>query len=301
MSNAFSVKDRLKNLAVKNKKTFQELLSLYGVERTIYRLSLSKYSENFTLKGGIFLYALFSGEYARTTRDIDLLANNISHNVRNIEKIFENIFSTKSDDSLKFDLTSLSVKENINLQEYTGVNIAIISYLGKTKIPISIDIGFNDAVYPERVEMDFPVLLTDDFPKIYAYSIYSVIAEKFEAIVSLGEINSRYKDFYDIYILASKYNLNGSELLEAVKETFQNRKTLFNDIVAFEKEFQNDRRKKQWESFLKTKKAILKIGIEEVISVVTALLMPIVESIENDKEFLYEWDYAGKKWIENSQ
>lgn len=104
-------------------------------------------------------------------------------------------------------------------------------------MPVSIDIGFGDLVYPERVKMQFPVMLDMPVPDIYAYSIYSVIAEKFEAIVSLGNANSRYKDFYDIYILAKHYNLEGEELRKAVNENFKHRETDFYDIVAFESEF----------------------------------------------------------------
>lgn len=107
MINAISVKDRLKNQAIEDGKTMQDKLVTYGLERTIYRLSVSKYAEKFTLKGGIFLYALFDGEYARATMDIDLLAQRIPNDAEEMKKIFNDIFSIDCDDALQFDLNTL--------------------------------------------------------------------------------------------------------------------------------------------------------------------------------------------------
>ena len=225
MTNAISVKDRLKKQAIEDGKTMQDKLVTYGLERTIYRLSVSNYVERFTLKGGIFLYALFNGEYARATMDIDLLAQRIPNDAEEMKKVFNDIFSIECDDALRFDLNTLEVINITEFKEYHGVNVSIMGYLDRTKVPVSIDIGFGDVVYPERVKMEFPVLLDMEVPQVYAYSIYSVIAEKFEAFVSLGLANGRYKDFYDIYVLADRYNLNGVELKNAIVETFTHRGT----------------------------------------------------------------------------
>ena len=185
MTSAISIKDRLKKQVVAGGKTFQEALTAYGLEQTVYRLSVSEYVERFTLKGGIFLYALFEGEFARATRDIDLLARNMPNNVENMKKVFENIFSIECDDALRYDLNTLDVTDITEFKEYHGVNVSIMAYLDRTEIPVSIDIGFGDIIYPDRVKMEFPVLLDMEVPEIYAYSISSVISEKFEAIVSL--------------------------------------------------------------------------------------------------------------------
>lgn len=260
MINAESVKAKLKNQASKRGHMLQEELTAYGLERTIYRISISNYVDKFTLKGGIFLYALFDGNFTRATTDIDLLAQKTSNEVENIKKIFEEIFSLEVNDALLYDLESLEVHSITEFKAYHGVNVSILSYLDRTKIPISIDIGFGDIVYPERVLMDFPVLLDMEVPKIYAYSLNSVIAEKFEAIVSLGYANSRYKDFYDIYILASNYDFKGNELKKAIEETFHHRQTGFDDIVAFEKGFADDAiRKSRWNAFIKKKKAMVSV------------------------------------------
>lgn len=298
MISAVSVKDRLKNLAKEDGRTMQDELVTYGLERAIYRLSISEYAERFTLKGGIFLYALFDGNFARATMDIDLLAQHISNDAEEMKKVFQDIFSIECDDALQFDLESLDVINITEFKEYHGVNVSIMGYLDRTRVSVSIDIGFGDVVYPERMRMTFPVLLDMDAPEVYAYSIYSVIAEKFEAFVSLGLANGRYKDFYDIYVLSANYDLNGNELKNAIVETFMHRETTFDDIVAFEPDFIEDTvRQGRWNAFIKKKKAMMKIEFEEAIEQSKKLLLPIVEAIEQNKKFDYQWDRDKKEWI----
>ena len=297
MISAISVKDRLKKQAIEEKKTMQDKIVMYGLERTIYRLSISEYAERFTLKGGIFLYALFSGDYTRATTDIDLLAQCISNDIEEMKKVFKEIFSIKCDDALRFDLNTLDVIYITEFKEYHGVKVSILGHLDKTKVPISIDIGFGDIVYPERMKMDFPVLLDMDIPKVYAYSINSVVAEKFEAFVSLGLANSRYKDFYDIYVLANRYNFDGTELMNAIKETFNHRGTSFDDIAAFENGFTDDEtRRIRWNSFVKKKKALVKIGFVETVQLLKILLFPIVEAIKKNELFERTWSHEKKMW-----
>lgn len=297
MISAISVKDRLKKQAIEEKKTMQDKIVMYGLERTIYRLSISEYAERFTLKGGIFLYALFSGDYTRATTDIDLLAQCISNDIEEMKKVFKEIFSIKCDDALRFDLNTLDVIYITEFKEYHGVKVSILGHLDKTKVPISIDIGFGDIVYPERMKMDFPVLLDMDIPKVYAYSISSVVAEKFEAFVSLGLANSRYKDFYDIYVLSDRYNFDGKELTNAIKETFNHRGTSFDDIVAFEDGFADDEtRLMRWNSFVKKKKALIKLGFEETVQLLKILLFPIVDAIKKNELFERTWSHEKKMW-----
>lgn len=128
----------------------QEALTAYGLERTIYRLSISEYAERFTLKGGIFLYALFDGEFARATRDIDLLAGNMSNDAENMKRVFADIFSIQCDDALRYDLNTLEVQNITEFKEYHGVNVSIMAYLDRTRVPISVDIGFGDVIYPKE-------------------------------------------------------------------------------------------------------------------------------------------------------
>lgn len=297
MISATSVKDRLKNQATASGRAFQELLLSYGLERTVYRLSMSEYKERFTLKGGIFLYALFDGEFARVTRDIDFLAKDMSNNVEDMKKVFEAIFSIECDDALRFDLGTLDVKDITEFKEYHGVSVSIIAYLDRTKVPVSIDIGFGDIIYPDRVKMDFPVLLDMEVPEIFAYSISSVISEKFEAIVSLGDANSRYKDFYDIFILADRYDFDGIELKEAIRETFEHRGTGFDDIFAFTDDFLvSEIHQSRWKAFLKKKKALVNVELEKVLSLIKTMLLPIVDSIASGTEYTSKWDHTLRSW-----
>lgn len=298
MTNAISVKARLKKQAIADGKTMQDKLVTFGLERAVYRISVSSYVERFTLKGGIFLYALFEGKYARATVDIDLLAQHIPNDANEIEAVFKDIFSIECDDALRFDLDSLKVINITEFKEYHGVNVSITGYLDRTKVPVSIDIGFGDVIYPERMKMKFPVLLDMDVPEVYVYSICSVIAEKFEAFVSLGLANSRYKDFYDIYVLADNYDIDGPELKNAVVETFRKRETDYDDIVAFETDFTEDfTRQSRWKAFIKKKRALVQVDFKETMAVVKELFLPLVESIKTDTSFNMKWSKESKEWI----
>lgn len=145
--------------------------------------------------------------------------------------------------------------------------------------------------------MYFPVLLDMDSPKVYAYSIYSVIAEKFEAIVSLGRYNSRYKDFYDIYALSNKFILNGNELITAIIETFDHRNTNLTDIIAFSDNYINDPTiESKWKSFLRKKQVSETIDFQSVIIQNKMLLLPIVEAILNGETYRKNWDPIIKNW-----
>ncbi|WP_455953395.1 nucleotidyl transferase AbiEii/AbiGii toxin family protein [Blautia sp.] len=206
-------------------------------------------------------------------------------------------FSIECDDALRFDLNTLEVINITEFKEYHGVNVSVMGYLDRTKVPVSIDIGFGDVVYPERIKMEFPVLLDMEVPEIYAYSIYSVIAEKFEAFVSLGLANGRYKDFYDIYVLADSYDLDGMELMKAIVETFTHRGTSFDDIAAFDDEFTKDEiRQGRWRAFIKKKKALVKVEFEETMQLLKELLLPIMDSIHNDNSFEQTWSKETKSW-----
>lgn len=194
---------------------------------------------------------------------------------------------------------SLSVKSITEFKDYHGVNVTIDAYLDRTKIQVSIDVGFGDIIYPKRVMMDFPVILSEENPRVYAYSLSSSIAEKFEAIVSLGYDNSRFKDFYDIYILSGKYDMDGSELMEACKETFGHRHTSFDDIAAFEDDYTSDPvRQSRWKSFAKKKKVQIDVTLKETIEQIRAFVEPMVDAINCNEKFMKTWKHDSKSWEE---
>lgn len=275
-----SIKAKLKNIAKQNRKSFNLILQLYMQERLLYRLGISDYKDNFVLKGGLFLFSMtrFTG---RPTRDIDFLAYRISNDLENIKRIFKNICKIEYNDSLVFDPNSVLVEEIRKKPEYKGVRVKLTGYLGKAKEMLWVDIGFNDIVVPEVITADYPVLLDMDYPKIKMYSFESVIAEKFEAIVSLGELNSRMKDFYDIFVLLSEKKFDKDVLQRAIVETFKRRGTdIQKSDQVFKKEFiEDNNRINQWKLFLK-KIGQKDIKFEYVMSVINKLPLPIYNKID---------------------
>ena len=293
--NAESIKARLKNFAVSSGCTFQEALLYYGLERTLYRISVSPYASHFVLKGGILLYAIFDRMYERATTDVDLLARRISNSAAEMKVIFRDIFALDTDDALVFDLDSVAVEDISESKEYHGLHISVVAYLDRTRIPIGIDIGFGDVIYPNAVEIEFPVILDMQAPRLNAYSLESSIAEKLEAIIKNGFLNSRYKDFYDIYVLSEKYSFNYKELHTAVTETFANRKTpMIMNTEVFSDEFLRDTmHQRRWNSFLKKKKALISVSMSDVMVRIKTFVTPLlVQSIEP----VTEWDPAKGSW-----
>ena len=293
MMNVDSVKARLKNFAIKSGCTFQEALTYYGLERTIYRISISEYADNFVLKGGIFLYALFGRNYERATTDVDLLAQRISNGSEEMKRVFQKIFSRDVDDALVFDVDSITVEDITEFKEYHGLHVSFVGYLDRTKIPISIDIGFGDVIYPEAVKMDFPVILDMESPRVNAYSLETSIAEKLEAIIHNGYLNSRYKDFYDIYVLSKKYEFSYAELRNAVIQTFENRKTpMTMDSAAFSDEFLNDpMHQTRWKAFLKKKKALIQVSMSDAMDWIKAFVRPLFEGAKKTR-----WNHEKGIW-----
>ena len=291
--NADSVKARLKTFAIKNGCTFQEALTYYGLERTIYRISVSKYAEHFVLKGGIFLYAIFERNYERATTDVDLLARRISNSSEEMKSVFRDIFSQDIDDTLVFDVDSITVDDITEFKEYHGLHISAVAYLDRTKIPIGIDIGFGDVIYPDAVKMDFPVILDMDPPRVNAYSLETSIAEKLEAIIHNGYLNSRYKDFYDIYVLSKTYEFYYHELHTAVIQTFDNRKTKMTmDSAAFGDEFLNDpMHQTRWNAFLKKKKALIQVSMSDAMDWIKEFIRPLLDGTEKTK-----WNHEKSIW-----
>lgn len=279
---AESIKAKLKNYSVNAGCTFHEALVYYGIERTIYRISVSRYADHFILKGGIFLYAIFDREYARATSDVDLLAIRISNSAEEMKRVFRDIFALEENDALSFDLDSIDVENITELNEYHGLHISVVAYLDRTRIPIGIDIGFGDIVYPSAVKMDFPVILDMKSPLVNAYSLESAVAEKLEVIIKNGFLNSRYKDFYDIYVLSKNYSFTYKKLEKAISDTFSNRKTSITmDSIVFSEEFVNNTTHiERWNAFLRKKKALIPISLKEAIRRIETFVQPFLKGTD---------------------
>lgn len=293
--NPESVKTKLRKYAIEAKITFQEALVYYGLEGTIRRISLTNYADHFVLKGGILLYAVFDRNYGRSTTDIDLLAQKISNRKEEITTVFRKILSLKLDDGIVFDPDSVTVDTITEFKYYHGLHVSAIGYLNRTRVPVNIDIGFGDVVSPKAVTMKFPVIFDGEQPEITAYSLESVISEKLEAIVRNGFLNSRYKDFYDIYLISKSSPFSFAVLREAIVETFENRRTTMTSTSsAFGEEFATyPMHKTRWNAFLKKKKVLVTISLEEVLAEIKRFVFPLLEGTEPDSSV---WNPILERW-----
>lgn len=220
---AASVRQRLLNIARSEGQVFDVVLVSFGLERLIYRLSISEHSNKFVLKGGM-LVTLWTSNSGRFTRDVDFLGFGKGDEAE-LKTVFGEILATDADDGLIFDAVNLDAAAIREEQIYGGMRLKTAAYLGKTKIPITIDIGFGDAMADPEYTIDYPSLLDLPTGTIRAYSPATVMAEKFQALVSLGLANGRMKDFYDLWEVPRSVEITQEDLLAAVTATFARRET----------------------------------------------------------------------------
>ena len=250
---AQSVHHRLLNRAREQGEDFNLVLIRYAMERFLYRLGRSRHKDRFILKGAM-LFAAWTDQPHRPTRDLDLLGIGDSSDAA-LRQVFSEIVRTPVEpDGLEFDEGSISISEIREAQDYPGKRIGLRVRLGNARLDLQIDAGFGDAVTPEPAEIDFPTLLDSSSPRIRAYPCETVIAEKFQALVAFGMVISRMKDFYDIWTLSKQFPFDGASLSSAIAATFERRGTAIPEGVptALTDEFAADRTKQtQWTGFLK--------------------------------------------------
>jgi len=244
------VRQRLLNLAHARGQPMELLLTRYALERLLYRLSISPHRERFVLKGAMLLATWFD-EPHRATRDVDLLGFGDAAEDA-LLGTFHEIMAVAVDDGVTFDLKGLRIEAIREEVEYGGSRIRTTAALAGARIPITVDIGFGDAVEPGVEDIDLPVLL--DMPSLYlrAYPPETVIAEKFHAMVVLGRANSRMKDYYDVWMLTGAFKIEPERLRRAIVATFARRKTVIPSIVpdGLSNAFSADLGKQlQWEAF----------------------------------------------------
>ena len=291
-----SVRQRLLNLATERKEDFGLILSRYGLERFLYRLSASPHRDLFVLKGALLLQ-VWTGETYRPTRDLDLLGkaiSNVSH-----KKIFSDVCSQKvEDDGLSFPSDTIRIERIRDEEAYEGVRVLLEARLGNVRIPLQIDVGFGDVIVPAAEELEFPTLLKSPAPKLTAYPKESVVAEKFEAVVKFGLANSRMKDFYDLLVLAQRFEFESATLAAAIQATFETRRTpLPNSLpLAFSTDFHGLANKQtQWTAFLRKSGLNANSSLEETIRVIREFVMPIVAEISRGDRRKKMWQ-AGGPW-----
>ncbi|OYY88397.1 MAG: hypothetical protein B7Y61_02510 [Rhizobiales bacterium 35-66-30] len=220
---AKSVKDRLLNIARKEGRAFDILLVRFALERLLYRLSISAHRDRFVLKGGM-LVTVWVADDNRVTRDADFLGHGDADPDRLIAD-FGEIMAIESDDGLAFDIDALAAAVIREEMEYGGVRLKTAAYLERTRIPVTIDIGFGDAIADATQRLDYPALLDFPAPQVRSYPPATVIAEKFQAMVALGVLNGRMKDYYDLWAIPRAIDISADDLDAAIRATFERRRT----------------------------------------------------------------------------
>lgn len=237
-----SIRTRLLNLSRKEGVDYMKVLVRYLHERLLFRISVSPYKSHFLLKGSTLLFAL-DGFKARPTIDIDLLGESISNDRDNLKDVFEKICAIEcADDGVSFDPSSLDLEAIAVEKKYPGTCVKVVAHLDSIVQQISIDIGFGDVVTPYPLSLDYPLLLPDvPSVELYAYSLETLIAEKFHTMVDRDESNSRMKDFFDVYQLFTNHNIDRQVLAEAISSTFRNRNTTYKEsLMLFTEKFSYD-------------------------------------------------------------
>ena len=280
---AKSVHQKLLNLRDKTGEPFNHLLIRYGLERLLYRLMASGHDQQFILKGAM-LFSLWHDVPGRPTRDIDFLGlGEINH--EQLHHIFTGACTIDvEDDGLRFDPDSIITDDIRDNQEYQGIRVRLNAYLGNARVSIQIDIGLGDAIVPTPLQIEYPTILDFPAPRIRVYHPATVVAEKFHAMIELGMMNSRLKDFYDVHVILCHMDVEDQELADAIESTFKRRKTKIpSELPLVFTDFVNDGNKEtHWQVFLK--RSLLshyEITLSQVIHDLQQRLWPIVLNLQN--------------------
>ena len=293
---AASVRQKLLNLARHDRRPFNELLQYYAMERFLYRLSCSEHADLFILKGAMMLRIWHADAY-RPTMDIDMLGRTSNDPVAIAQQVRQIIGAEVQPDGLMFLPETITCRNITEDADYRGVRVRFNGLLDTARITMQLDIGFGDIVYPAPETNRLPTFLDQPAPKLLCYSKESAISEKFEAMLNLRELNSRMKDFYDIWQLSRQSDFDGMKLSRAIQETLAHRNTAIDlDFLAFSKTFSNNRQP-QWKAFVsRLKLEHVSTQFEDILAQIRPFLLPIAEASVNNREFSQKWLAPGP-WI----
>jgi predicted nucleotidyltransferase component of viral defense system len=293
---AASLKQKLRNYAKATGDDVALVLTRYLNERFLYRLSLSPYRERFILRGAT-LFTIWDAEPHRATRDIDLLAFGES-SPEALRQVMEAICAPSiEEEGVTFLPETLTIEERVEGRVYQGLHLEMQAALAETRLRLEIDVAFGEAVVPPPEEVELPVLLGKPPPRLRVYRKETAIAEKCQAMVSLGVANTRMKDFYDLWYLSRTYEFEGALLHDALQSTFTRRQTPFPADglpLAFTDSFVDDvLKQRQWNAFLG--KARLRRGqsaLSAVIPQIRAFLQPPLQALAENRFFEGRWTPA---------
>lgn len=292
-----SIRARLMNIARESKRDYNRILIQYSQERLLYRFSISRYRNNFILKGALLFLTYDMPQY-RPTKDIDFLGQAIKNDVDEIRKIIQEVAAIKVDDGIMFDPSSITIEQIVEQAEYAGIRVSVRASIGTAKIVMQVDIGFGDKIVAGPLDIEFPTILDFPAPHIKVYSLESAIAEKFEAIVRLNVVTSRMKDFYDIIYLSQHNSFKAEVLFKAITLTFETRGTPLSDCKiiwsdAFKKA---NAREKQWNAFHGTNKLELAGTWAESVEMIERFINPMMASETGNNLRNLTWNTKKEKW-----
>ena len=291
-----SVHDRLKRLAVQRGRPFQELLYYYSIERFLYRFSKSPYANNFILKGGL-MFIGWGIQLRRPTRDIDIQGY-ISNTMESLVNIAKDIcLQDVEPDGMWFDADSVKGEQIMNAADYQGTRIYFTGFLGRASIYLHLDVSFANVVTPQEMIINYPSLLGMPEFKIRGYPYETAIAEKFQAMVVLNRINDRMKDFYDVWLLSQRVDVQGINLVKAIRATFTARRTPLPDHLptALSEEFARQKQP-DWDRFLERSLLSEMDDIQDfslVIDILRQFLWPAMLAASSEAPFEMTWRASG--------
>ena len=292
---AASIRQRLLSVAREQNEDFGLVLTRYAIERLLYRLSRSPHADDFILKGAQ-LFSLWTEKPHRTTRDLDLLCQG-SPALARLESVFRDLCEQQIDtpDGLTFDAATVRAEAIRETAAYDGVRVMVGYEIAGARERLQVDVGFGDVVVPPAETVAIPALLDLPVPQIRAYPMEAVVAEKYEAMISLGMANTRMKDFYDIWLLSRQFEFSGERLCQAIAATFSRRGTPLSSgvPVALSSEFAADSGKQaQWRAFLRRSRLSPEAELEDVVAGLREFLLPPTSAITAGEPFAIVWSSA---------
>ncbi len=295
-----SVQARLLQLSRTSKLSLQDLLERYCIERLLYRLSLSPHRSRFVLKGAMLLIVWGEGSSERVTRDADLLGFG-DNSPAVVTATFREICAVSvGDDGVEFEMESVAAEQIRAEQEYVGVRVTLRARVGNARIPVQADIGFGDAFTQEPEEIEFPSLLDLPRPVLRAYTKETALSEKFEAMVTLGERNTRIKDYFDVWLLSRRFDFQGAPFAKAIAATFERRKTEIPEgvPVGLSENFATEPIKhSQWKAFWrKVVRTEPTPDFSDVVGMARGFLLPAAGAAKSGKEWPQHWTKGGP-WL----
>ncbi len=276
--NSESLKAKINNWAKKNKVMPQDLMQMYFFERLLYRISISKYKNNFILKGGLLLSALF-GDDRRTTQDMDTMIKGIEIKRETLNDILEEIINLDGNDGIDFKILKTN---DIRIQDkYGGTRISILGAKEELQVNLKIDITTKDPIVPREINFKYKSMFDDTYINIMVFTKESIIAEKFQTLIEDAESDTRAKDFYDLYMLMNE-NINKENLKKAIINTFNRRET--NYLLKEIKERYNvisnsDILKSYWNNFIKSYIYASEISYNAIIDKIEEIVNSIADII----------------------